>query len=91
MISGGVINYPIMRHPTKRKSMIVHPSGKPAITHYKIINRFKFCTHILLRLETGRTHQIRVHMLHIRYPILGDPLYSGINYSHNYFKKKYFS
>ncbi|QCI17215.1 23S rRNA pseudouridine(1911/1915/1917) synthase RluD [Buchnera aphidicola (Aphis helianthi)] len=88
MISGGIIDYPIMRHPTKRICMIVHPSGKPAITHYKIIHRFKFHTHILLKLETGRTHQIRVHMLHIRYPVLGDPLYRGINYSCNNFKKK---
>lgn len=88
MISGGTINYPIMRHPTKRICMIAHPSGKPAITHYKIIRRFKFYTHILLRLETGRTHQIRVHMLHIRYPLLGDSVYGGINYSCNFFKKK---
>ncbi|QCI18932.1 23S rRNA pseudouridine(1911/1915/1917) synthase RluD [Buchnera aphidicola] len=89
IISGGTINCPIMRHPTKRICMIAHPLGKTAITHYKIIKRFKFHTHILLRLETGRTHQIRVHMLHIRYPLLGDPLYSGINYSYNNFDKKY--
>lgn len=89
MISGGIINAPLMRNPSKRTSMIVHPLGKCAITSYKIIKRFKFYTHILLKLETGRTHQIRAHMLHIRYPILGDPLYGGINYSCNYFRKKY--
>lgn len=92
MISGGIINSPIMRHPTKRICMIVHPLGKPAITHYKIIKRFKLYTHILIRLETGRTHQIRTHMLYIRYPLLGDPLYGGINYFNNYFyKNKIFS
>lgn len=90
MISGGTINSPIMRHPTKRICMIVHESGKPAITHYRIIKRFKFYTHILLKLETGRTHQIRAHMLHIKYPLLGDPLYGGINYSFNYLQKKCF-
>lgn len=90
MISGGIVNCPIMRNPKNRISMIVHASGKPAITHYKIIQRFKFYTHILLKLETGRTHQIRTHMLHIKYPLLGDPLYSGINYSNNYLKKKCF-
>lgn len=90
MISGGTINYPIMRHPAKRICMIAHASGKSAITHYKIIKRFKFYTHIWLRLETGRTHQIRTHMLYIRHPLLGDPIYGGINYSHNYSKKQYF-
>ncbi|CAL4324477.1 Ribosomal large subunit pseudouridine synthase D [Buchnera aphidicola (Protaphis terricola)] len=90
MISGGTINYPIMRHPCKRIRMVVNPLGKPAITHYKIIHRFKFYTHILLQLETGRTHQIRVHMEYIKYPLLGDPVYGGINYSNRYFKKKCF-
>lgn len=90
MISGGIINCPIMRNPKQRISMIVHSSGKPAVTHYKIIQRFKFYTHLLLRLETGRTHQIRTHMLHINYPLLGDPLYNGINYSNNYLEKKCF-
>ncbi|QIQ41418.1 MAG: 23S rRNA pseudouridine(1911/1915/1917) synthase RluD [Buchnera aphidicola (Aphis urticata)] len=90
MISGGVVNCPIMRNPKNRISMIVHTSGKPAITHYKIIQRFKFYTHVLLQLETGRTHQIRTHMLHIKYPLLGDPLYSGINYANSYFAKKCF-
>lgn len=88
MISGGVVNYPIMRHPLKRICMITHPLGKRSITYYKIINRFKFHTHVLFKLETGRTHQIRVHMLHIRYPLLGDPLYGGIDYYSKDFKKE---
>jgi 23S rRNA pseudouridine1911/1915/1917 synthase len=88
MISGGIVNYPIMRHPIKRICMMAHSLGKKSITHYKIIDHFKFHTYVSFRLETGRTHQIRVHMLHIGYPLLGDPLYGGINYSFNYFKKK---
>ncbi|CAL4324559.1 23S rRNA pseudouridine(1911/1915/1917) synthase RluD [Buchnera aphidicola] len=87
MITGGTVNMPIMRHPLKRTCMMTHPLGKKSITHYKIIYRFKFHTHIILKLETGRTHQIRTHMLHIRYPILGDPLYSGINYGLKNFKE----
>jgi len=77
MISGGTINKPIMRHRTKRTCMMVHKLGKKSVTHYKIINRFKSYTHIAIRLETGRTHQIRVHMLYIKYPLVGDPFYGG--------------
>lgn len=77
MISGGTINKPIMRHPYKRTSMMVHPLGRTAITHYTIINRFKNCTHISIRLETGRTHQIRTHMLYIHHPLVGDIRYGG--------------
>jgi len=80
MISGGTINKPIMRHHTKKICMTVHNSGKNAVTHYKIINRFNCHTHISIRLETGRTHQIRVHMLHIKYPLVGDHLYGGSMY-----------
>jgi 23S rRNA pseudouridine1911/1915/1917 synthase len=87
MISGGIVNYPIMRHPFKRICMTTDSLGKKSITHYKIINRFKFHTHVSFRLETGRTHQIRVHMLHIGYPLLGDPLYGGIDYGCNYFQE----
>jgi len=88
MISGGTINMPIMRHNKKRKCMIVHCLGKKSITHYKIIRHFKFHTHISIRLETGRTHQIRVHMLHIGYPLVGDPIYSGVNRFTNHKKYK---
>ncbi|AYN24672.1 23S rRNA pseudouridine(1911/1915/1917) synthase RluD [Buchnera aphidicola] len=87
MISGGVVNCPIMRHPSKRVCMIAHSLGKKSITHYRIINRFKLHTYVSFRLETGRTHQIRVHMLHIGYPLLGDPLYGGINYGFNNYKE----
>ncbi|WP_295165049.1 23S rRNA pseudouridine(1911/1915/1917) synthase RluD [uncultured Buchnera sp.] len=86
MISGGSINAPIMRHQTKRTCMMVHHLGKQAVTHYKIIKRFKFYTHIQIRLETGRTHQIRVHMLYIKYPLVGDPFYGGSNIQMNYIK-----
>lgn len=87
MITGGTVNVPIMRHPFKRTCMVAHPLGKESVTHYKIIYCFKFHTHIMLKLETGRTHQIRVHMLHIKHPVLGDPLYSGINYCLKNFKQ----
>ncbi len=89
MISGGTVNAPIMRHSSKRKHMVVHHLGKKSITHYTIISRFKFHTHIAIRLETGRTHQIRVHMMHIRYPLVGDSMYNGITYRMNNIKNKY--
>lgn len=87
MISGGTINMPIKRHHKKRICMMVHHLGKKSVTHYKIINHFKCHTHISIKLETGRTHQIRVHMLHIGYPLVGDPMYSGINRFVNHQKK----
>lgn len=87
MISGGTINQPIMRHPIKRTCMTVHRLGKNSITHYKIVNRFKNYTHISIRLETGRTHQIRVHMSYIQHPLVGDPCYGKsktcINFKQN--------
>jgi 23S rRNA pseudouridine1911/1915/1917 synthase len=55
----------------------VREDGKDSVTHYRLISRFRAHTHIKVRLETGRTHQIRVHMSHIRYPLVGDPLYGG--------------
>ncbi len=73
---GGTVNAPIGRHTGDRKKMsISHLNGKEAITHYKVLDRFKNFTHIECRLETGRTHQIRVHMSSINHPILGDPFY----------------
>ena len=77
MIAGGTIDEPIGRHPTDRLRYAVRDNGKEAVTHYRVINRFKRHTHIQVKLETGRTHQIRVHMAHIRFSLLGDPLYSG--------------
>ena len=77
MTGGGTVDEPIGRHGTQRIKMSVSHSGKPAITNYTIIKRFREHTHLRLKLETGRTHQIRVHMAHIRYPIVGDPLYGG--------------
>lgn len=77
MTLGGKVDEPMARHPTKRTAMAVHPLGKPAVTHYRIMERFRNYTRLRLRLETGRTHQIRVHMAHIAHPLLGDPLYGG--------------
>ena len=77
MVSGGTIDAPIARHPTKRTAMAVVPDGKRAITHYRVVEKFLDHTHLKLRLETGRTHQIRVHMAHLKFPLIGDPLYAG--------------
>ena len=72
----GTINAPIGRHPIDRKKMSVnHKNGKEAVTHYKVLKRFKNFTYIECRLETGRTHQIRVHMSSISHPLLGDAVY----------------
>lgn len=79
MTAGGKIEAPIGRHPVFRKRMTVTSNGKPAVTHYRIIKKYRHHTHILVRLETGRTHQIRVHMAHIHYPVTGDPVYGGRN------------
>lgn len=77
MTAGGTVEEPISRHSTKRTHMAVHPMGKPAVTHYRIMEHFRAHTRLRLRLETGRTHQIRVHMAHINHPLVGDPLYGG--------------
>ena len=63
--------------PRERKKMAVVPSGKPAVTHYRLVERFAAHTHVRCKLESGRTHQIRVHMAHVRHPLVGDPLYGG--------------
>lgn len=74
----GTINAPIGRHPIDRKKMSInHKNGKEAITHYKVIERFKNYTYIQCELETGRTHQIRVHMASIQHPLLGDTVYGS--------------
>ncbi|MCE8005256.1 23S rRNA pseudouridine(1911/1915/1917) synthase RluD [Billgrantia ethanolica] len=77
MTSGGTVDAPIGRHPKDRKRQAVHPSGKPAVTHYRVVERFRTHTHVRCRLETGRTHQIRVHLAHRRFPLVGDPVYGG--------------
>ena len=72
----GTVNAPIGRHPSDRKKMcVIERNSKPAVTHWEVVERFRGYTHIRCRLETGRTHQIRVHMAHIGHPLLGDTVY----------------
>jgi 23S rRNA pseudouridine1911/1915/1917 synthase len=77
MTGGGTVDEPIGRHRTQRTRMAVRNDGRPAITHYRVLKRFRAHTLIRVELETGRTHQIRVHMAHIGYPVVGDPAYGG--------------
>lgn len=77
LTGGGTVDEPIGRHASDRKRMAVTQGGKPAVTHYRVAERFRAHTHIKVKLETGRTHQIRVHMAHLRYPLVGDPVYGG--------------
>ena len=77
MISGGRVDAPMGRHPHQRKRMAVVEDGKHATTHYRVAAKFRGFTHLTLQLETGRTHQIRVHMSHIRHPLVGDATYGG--------------
>lgn len=78
MTGGGTVKAPIGRHPRQRQKMAVNEySGKEAITHYRLMRRFNHYTHVRVKLETGRTHQIRVHMAHIGYPLVGDSTYAG--------------
>ena len=77
LTAGGTVDAPVGRHPVQRKRMAVIPNGKPAVTHYRVMERFRAHSWIRCRLETGRTHQIRVHMAHIHHPLVGDPVYGG--------------
>jgi len=77
LVAGGTANAPIDRHPRDRIRMAVRDDGREAVTHYRLRERFRAHTLLECRLETGRTHQIRVHMQHIKHPIIGDPLYGG--------------
>ncbi|KFN51248.1 23S rRNA pseudouridine(1911/1915/1917) synthase RluD [Arenimonas composti] len=79
MVAGGTVDAPIGRHPTDRIRMAVvkEGQGRDAVTHYRVREKFRAHTLVECRLETGRTHQIRVHMAHARKPIVGDPLYGG--------------
>lgn len=75
--SGATIDAPIGRHGSQRQKMAVTEAGKPAISHYRVLERFRSHTHVRVKLETGRTHQIRVHMAHVGFPLVGDPVYGG--------------
>lgn len=75
MVAGGTVDEPIGRHRNDRKRMVVRNSGKPAVTHYRVREHYRAHTALDISLETGRTHQIRVHMLYIDHPLVGDPIY----------------
>lgn len=77
MTGGGSVDEPLGRHSKNRQKMAVVGLGKEAVTHYRVLEKFRAHTHIRLKLETGRTHQIRVHMAHINYPLVGDQTYGG--------------
>jgi 23S rRNA pseudouridine1911/1915/1917 synthase len=77
MTAGGTVDAPIDRHPTDRVRMAVRQHGRESVTHYRVIRRYRAHTHVRVQLETGRTHQIRVHLAHIGFPIVGDRVYGG--------------
>ena len=77
LTGGGIVDAPIARHPHNRLKMAVVNGGKPSVTHYRLLKRYNHFSHIRLKLETGRTHQIRVHMSHLHFPLVGDDLYAG--------------
>ena len=75
--SGGTVDAPIGRSSANRQRMAVIEGGKPAVSHYRVLERFRSHTHVRVKLETGRTHQIRVHMTYAGFPLVGDPVYAG--------------
>jgi 23S rRNA pseudouridine1911/1915/1917 synthase len=77
MTGGGTIDEPIGRHRSQRTKMAVRSDGRPSVTHYRLMKRFRAHTLVHVQLESGRTHQIRVHLAHIGYPVVGDPVYGG--------------
>ncbi|HWK75776.1 MAG TPA: 23S rRNA pseudouridine(1911/1915/1917) synthase RluD [Povalibacter sp.] len=77
MTAGGTVDAPIGRHPVDRLRQAIRADGRESVTHYRVIHRYRGHTHVRLQLETGRTHQIRVHMAHIKYPLVGDRTYGG--------------
>ncbi len=77
MTGGGTVDQPIGRHRSQRTRMAVRADGRTAVTHYRVVKRFRGHTLVRAELETGRTHQIRVHLAHIGFPVVGDPLYAG--------------
>lgn len=77
MTGGGTVDQPIGRHRSLRTRMAVRSDGREAVTHYRVVKRFRAHTLVRAQLESGRTHQIRVHLAHIGYPLVGDPVYGG--------------
>lgn len=80
LVTGGSIDAPLGRHPRDRIKRAVIAGGRPALTHYSVVERFAWQSLLRVRLETGRTHQIRVHLAHIKAPVTGDPVYGGTSF-----------
>lgn len=77
LTGGGEVEQPIGRHPRDRLRMAIREDGREALTHYRLLQRFRCHSHLQLKLDSGRTHQIRVHMQHLRHPVVGDQVYAG--------------